>query len=348
MVAACQGLPEVRESTQRTEIAPDFEGRICEGTQAWIDDHVEAIERRLQLASDPDPILIYWLESGVEEVCGEGRSGCFFPGVRAVFTTGRSLGHEIVHAVVDSQGEAYFLEEGLAEVLSGVDLAYAMGEQTPDLWDRLRQSPREYRQQGFDYAEAGHFVRWLERNAGTHAIAVIGRVIDGDPSPEYLRDTLEEATDATLVELQERWRESPQLYAGEGARTLPTLKLSTLAEGMDIALDCDAITTQGPRDGEGEGMYRVFRLEVGAASRVQIHIDGPGGVYAEIIDPVRVRDDQRLDWRRPPIDGHLVRVESGWIGMAELAAQSYLLIVGSDSTAFSPSMRLWVTVTERL
>jgi hypothetical protein len=258
------------------------------------------------------------------------------------------LGHELVHAVVDSRGQAYFLEEGLAEVLSGVDLAYTMGPHAPDLWARLRQSPREYRKESFDYAEAGHFVRWLERNAGADAIGAIGRVLQGEPTPSSLRDTLEETTDATLAELEQRWRKGPAVYAGEGARTLPKWTLPGLDAGVEVELDCGRRDTQGPRDGEGDGMYRVFRLDMEYAARVQIEVDGPFEVYVEIIDPEHARSDHRLDWRRPPIDSELVHVEAGGLKTAELAARSYLLLVGSDSTAFSPTVSLRVRVTSKL
>jgi hypothetical protein len=190
LCAACSELPELSYTTDRLRLGAAFEEPICEGTLKAFDDHVGQPSNR-------DPIVVYWLDD-VSEYCGKNRGGCFFPGTRVLFSTGPSITHELVHAVLDSTAHTYFVEEGIAEIYSGVDVFYDPKPDDGSLASRLSLSRSAYRDGKLDYASAAHFMRYVLETEGELAMRDLADVIAGGGSTKAITDAIEASLDSRI------------------------------------------------------------------------------------------------------------------------------------------------------
>ena len=347
LVAAfgCSPLPDVAYETERVELAPDFDAPLCRGTLDDLDAQVGRIEHELDRIYDERPIRVYWIEGDLEEQCGEGRTGCYFPATRILFAETGSIDHELVHAVLDSEGVSYFLEEGLAELLSGVGVVYQPDPDGPGPADRLRLSPSEYRKGGLDYAAAAHFMHFVYTEAGAGAVRRLGREIAVDASPGRLESVIEDVMHASVAEVESRYQTSaPRYYPGLAQSRVPALELGELADGIEVLLDCDEPDTRGPLPHEDGGMYRVFRLDVPFSTRVDFELSGDDEGWLDVFDPyARLHRGWVADWTRPDrsLDPDASHVLAGSRARLDLEGGTHLLVF---ATAGADRVRLRLSV----
>jgi hypothetical protein len=334
-VGGCADLPEVSYFTERLEIATDFDQPVCEGTLADLDAQVERIEKELGRSPDPRPIRVYWLEDGTEGFCADGRSGCYYPATRVLFSKAESLEHELLHAVVDSEGESYFVEEGLAELLSGVGVVYDNGDASP--LSRLRLSRSDYRDGGLDYRAAAHFMHYVFRRGGTKVIRQLGLEIESDPSPARLEQVLADALDVPIERIERDYLdEAPRYYSGTAQSRLPELTTTQMLEGgVDITLAPGDPETRGPWPSRDAAMYRVFRIAVPAVLTVRTDVVADGDARVDVFDPsAKVGRGRLTDWHRPDpkIDPDAVSTLAGRTSYSTMLARTYLVVVSSDES----------------
>lgn len=330
----CQALPDVQYVTERLEIATNLDTPICQGTLDALDAHVDFVEDGLGVAYDGSPIRVYWLTPDeLSNVCANGRGGCFYPATRIVFTTGGSLTHELVHAVLDSEGEIFFIEEGMAELYSGVGVYHDPEEEGTDPVAQLSLTRQEYRSGGLDYRAAGHFMRWIYGEIGPAAVLRLADEVEKGASPGAIETALEQLFDTGVDDVTWRYRvESPRYYAGLSHQHVPYASMTQLRTGTTVALDCASEDTRGPLpDGEA-GMYRVLRTNMPEAGIAEIAVQGPPGSFVEVIDPyARLSRGVVQDWTLPraSLDPNAVRIAAGDALELDVKARAYLLVVAT-------------------
>ncbi|MCX4239545.1 hypothetical protein [Paraliomyxa miuraensis] len=326
-IVGCSPLPEVAYETERLQIAPEFDAPICEGTLAALDEHLRAVEEGLGQIGKRDPYRLYWMVDGLDEVCGEGRGGCFFPATRMMFARGGSITHEMTHAALDSEGESYFIEEGMAELLSGVGVYYEGLGDDEGPGQRLRLSRSAYRAGHFDYDAAGHFMRYVYDRRGQHGVRRLAAEVEAGASPERIEATLEQVMGERIdaIEADYRAKSSP---AYEGLGYEQTLELMVKALDDDphalgperlsfevaVDLDCGAEDTMGPLPDEREGMYQVRRVVIPQNEGALLRVEGDPGTWVDVFNPhARARHGLMTDWMRPDpeIDGGALRLYPG-------------------------------------
>jgi hypothetical protein len=333
-LTACNPLPEVAYETDRLEIAPEFSHPVCAGTLASLDAHVSEVERQLGLPYRRDPVRIYWMRDSVRDFCREGVRGCFFPGTRVVFGRGPSLNHELVHAALDSGGEAFFMEEGVAEVLSGVGVYFDTDGYGPG--EGLRLSRSSYRTGSLDYAAAAHFVHWVRKTAGVPAMLRLSEEIKADVDGARMVSALEDMLGESIRDIEARYvTDAPAFYPGLYERRMSQLEVEQLEEGIARTLDCSEDDTYGPRWDDGPGMFRVEHVHLPHAGRFALHMSSSKpGAWVTLFDPrAKVRKGVVTDWMipDPDVDTAALRLSPGEFREVELAAGTYLLMFGSDA-----------------
>lgn len=348
-LVACSPLPEVQYETERLQIAPEFDARICEGTLEALDEHLREVEGGLGQIGRTAPYRLYWMREGLDDVCGEGKGGCFFPATRMMFAHGGSITHEMTHAALDSEGESYFLEEGMAELLSGVGVYYELDEHHEGPAHQLRLSRSAYRAGRFDYSAAAHFMRWVYDARGLDGVRRLASEVEAGASPERLEDTLEEVMGADVDDIEAAYRlHAPRAYEGLGYARTPALRLASIDEdaawpGPDLwvidveaRLDCASPDTMGPRLDEEEGMYQVFRMDVPENAGAVLRVDGDAGAWVDVMNPyARTRFGVMTDWMRPDpvIDEGALRLRPGDEVTMELRPGVRAVILAADGTA---------------
>jgi hypothetical protein len=332
LACACGDLPVLEYQTERLLIGKSFDEPICEGTLEALDDHVEGVERALGRPKIVDPIVVYWLDD-VEKECGKGRGGCFYPGTRVLFSTGASITHELVHAVLDSTAHTYFVEEGMAEIYSGVDAYYRPDPADGALADRLEISRSAYRDGKLDYASAAHFMRYVHESQGEVAMRDIASVIADGGSTGKITTAIEQAFGASIDEIEaEYFEEAPSYFRGFAAEEVP--RIDGLAEVHEVHLECDDDGTRGPlglRDGGG-GMYKVRRVSVKRGGTAQFAVTGDDGGWVTLFDPSASRGIV-TNWAAPDstIDENATTLRAGESADVELDPGTYLMVFGADS-----------------
>ncbi|MCB9713043.1 MAG: hypothetical protein H6712_04265 [Myxococcales bacterium] len=347
--SACSPLPDVKYETDRLRIAPTFDDPICEGTLVTLDDHLEQVEDGLGVISNGEPFLLYWQREDIEDSCGEGRGGCFFPASRVMFARGPSITHEMTHAVLDSVGESYFLEEGMAELLSGVGVYYDVDEAEAGPAERLRLSRSTYREGHFDYAGAAHFMRWIYDRRGVAGVRRLAIEVEHGAPPEHLEDALEQIMGMSIHEIEVAYRhDAKKAYEGMGYERTPELPVEEIdddeeSEGPEsflvtvaVDLECEAETTMGPLPEEREGMYQVRRFRVPENVGAVLRVEGDPGTWVQVFDPyARKRRGVMTDWMLPSktIDHDALELRPGEVVDAELHPGVWAVVLGADGVA---------------
>lgn len=301
----CTEIPDVAYETEHFEIAPDFDYPICAGTLAYFEAHLSMVESSL---SRPVPfgerIRFYWITNNLDSWCSERALGCYYPGTHVIIGTGESVSHEIVHAVLDAEAQTnFFLEEGIAELYSGVG-AYrrAALDERPDPSELLWLSPTDYRFGELDYAVAAHFMAYVESEFGNGSTRGIADVIVTAAGPPELEATFERYTGISFAQLERNYdRDARNSYPGLHEDDITPI---TSHRWLDVSLRCDQDDTFGPLpDGTG-GMYRSLRLELDEPRTVDVELRAPGRVSAQIVDVRRERDaGVVIDFRHPKLSG---------------------------------------------
>jgi hypothetical protein len=341
-------LPEVAYETERLQIAPEFDAPICEGTLAALDGHLEEVEDGLGQIGREEPYRLYWMRDGLDDVCGEGKGGCFFPATRMMFARGGSITHEMTHAALDSEGESYFLEEGMAELLSGVGVYYEMDEHEARPAQQLRLSRSAYRAGRFDYSAAAHFMRWIYDARGRHGVRGLATEVEAGATPERLEATLVQVMGASIEDIEADYRlHAPRAYEGLGYARTAALRFEARGEDetrpgqpalvldVEARLDCAEPETMGPLIDEHEGMYQVWRVDVPDNAGAVLSVEGDAGTWVDIVDPyARARFGTMPDWMRPDpeLDEGALRLEPGDVVTMPLHAGVRAVILSAEGT----------------
>ncbi|MEM6992706.1 MAG: hypothetical protein AAF721_19485 [Myxococcota bacterium] len=249
-----------------------------------------------------------------------------------LFSGGYSLAHELVHAVLDSEGESYFVEEGMAEMFSGVGVYYDVEKATVSPTEHLRLSRLEYRTGGLDYDAAAHFVRWVYETAGPSSMLRLATKIEARSSASEIAGQLESVFAEPMESIEARYRTTaPNYYPGLAHGTVQRPSWSELHDGLRVSLSCGQEDTRGPLPSGEAGMYRVLRVDSDAEGLGMISVDGPPGAFVELIDPhARIKRGVVQDWTRPnsEIDPNAVRIGAGETVLPQLKRRTYLVVVG--------------------
>jgi hypothetical protein len=337
--SACNQLPEVSYVTDRLHIATEFDDPICDATLEGFDEHVASVEKALGRASNRDPILVYWLDN-VDEQCGKDRYGCFFPGTRVLFSTGPSITHEIVHAVLDSTARTYFVEEGMAEMYSGVDVWHRADPKHDHPASELRLTPSAYRDGKLDYAAAAHFMRFVYDTEGDVAMRELAQTIVAGGDAKAIEDTLEQSFDAPIEEIEQRYfDESRPYYRGFAAQEIAVA--DELSVGLDMVLDCDDGETRGPLISGGGGLYRVRRVLIDRGGLADIEVHGDSGGWVDIFDPT-ARNGIVTNWGMPRIDvdPHALHLVPGDRVQQQIQPGTYLAVFGAETDNTELTLKL--------
>jgi hypothetical protein len=311
-------------------IGTAFDEPICEGTLKALDDHVGGVEKALGRPTNADPILVYWLDD-VEEYCGKGRGGCFFPGTRVLFSTGASITHELVHAVLDSTAHTYFAEEGIAEIYSGVDAYYRPDPDDGALADRLDLSRSAYRDGKLDYASAAHFMRYVHDSRGQLAMRDIAAVIAKGGSTGDITKAIENAFDASIGDIDAVYfEEAPSYFRGFAAEEVQ--RIDNLDDGHEVHLECDEEGTRGPLGIEGGGLYEVRQVKVRRGGIATFAVTGDDGGWVTLFDP-NASKGLVTNWAAPDstVDGKATTLRPGEVADVDLDPGTYLMVFGADS-----------------
>lgn len=341
LLCACpQTVPEIAYETENFEIAPDFDYPICAGTLNNFEAHLDFVESSLaRTLPFGQRIRYYWITQDLGSWCSERAAGCYYPGTVVIIGSGDSIGHEIVHAVLNAEARTnFFLEEALAERYSGVG-AYHRDSQDlrPDPSELLWISPSDYRFGDLDYAVANHFMAYVQQRFGTGPTRGIADVVAEAAGPPELEQTFERFTGVSFAELEADWEASSRTYY-RGLRETEVTEISN-ARFVDASLRCDEVETFGPLPKEAApGMYRTFRLELQDPTNVEVDLRGPERVRVEIVDIRRERGARHVvDFFHPTLSGrreHPV-VVGGQTGVFPLRAGTHLLIVEQDGYEYS-------------
>lgn len=294
--AGCSELPEVEYHRDGFDLAVEFDHPVCEGTLLAMEDRVNLVERETGMDHET-PMLIYWLAGELERICPRPVSGCFIPGTQIVASTGRSLHHEIVHAVLNTRGSNPFAEEGLAEALSGVAVHQSVGERRNPL-EALGQTRKDARAGNLDYDQAAHFMHFVRSESGPRTIASLADAIDRGDSPDRFVSLLEREFGLTGQEIERAYAKAPDFYAG-GSSDGDTVGEFGLVAGINLSLDCKHEATFGPISEDYGGMYHLLRIDSGDVIEGTLKFTADPGVQVSLFREVDPEGAWVQDWWSP-------------------------------------------------
>lgn len=240
-------IPVVHETEYVTiAISEDNPHRICGGTLARIDRHIETLSEILDV--EPEPIEIYWYERSPNS----GRSAAYFD-FAAIVTNDRALLHELGHAVtlpLLGRSDDFFVE----------GIANAFEESAPKL--RYAKLPSENLGQG--QRGSGHFSRWLVDAYGPEAFKTL--FDHPKPSTEELFARLEDTYEMPLEDLEAQYLATapawyPQLGTCDGLERIPWPQGSKTFR-YDTTSDCNSPYAFGHIGDDDNPYFMAFALEI--------------------------------------------------------------------------------------
>lgn len=344
----CNALPDVAYTTERFQIATSFDMPVCQGTLDAIDAQADHVERTLSRPPVLDPLMLYWLDD-VGGHCTGSETGCFYPGTRILFSTQHSINHEVTHAVLDvPRDDHVFVEEGLAEMLTGNGVVFRLDQDPRTLRDKLGMDRADARDGELSYPGAFHFWNWATREVGISAAAQLARDLNDAAGPGRVRESLESVFELPLDEIDALYRASASRHLrGDRRHTYPSVVLDDLTRGYTVDLDCEDAQTRGPRPDLERGMYRVVRLDLprGAVVEFELESDGAAGGtgWVDLFDPyASVGRRRTLDWSNPDpaIDADAQRIVPGRPVRLPLHAGTYVLMFARGDIR-NTSMTMW-------
>jgi len=334
LATACQDLPKAQYHTEHLELATDFDAPVCEGTLDMLDRVAGRIVS--SLASEPtlDRFQVHWLEHSIDDVCDDA-TGCFYANTRMVFARGRSITHELVHATIDSGGEAFFVEEGIAELMGGSGVHSNPTRLQGRLAEQLALPSHDYRHGALSYPEAAHFVQWLRDEEGPWAIHQLAADLAAHGTAADIRARLEDVLHLPIAEIEDRYVETARVtYPGTMDDLVDEWVLwPTRSVWATLAFECDDPSVLGPLPGALPGMYRVVRLKVPEAQVVRIDVDGDPGTHAELFTPYATDEQPPALWWPDEDAGRLARLEPGDRVRLPLEVRTYLLMLVAHGDA---------------
>ncbi len=240
-------IPVVHETEYTTvAISEDNPHRICGGTLAKIDRHIETLSEILDV--EPEPIEIYWYEKDPNS----GRPAIYFD-FAAIVTDDMSLLHELGHAVtlpVFGRSDTLFVE-GIANAFDGRT-------------SRLRYNRLPSESLGQDVRGSGHFSRWLVETYGPEAFKML--FDRPEPSTEELFKRLEDAYGMPIEDLETEFKTTapawyPQLGTCDGLERIPWPQDSKTFR-YDTTSDCNSPFAFGHTGDDDEPYFMAFVLEI--------------------------------------------------------------------------------------
>lgn len=333
-LSACQPLPEVEYETEHLSLATDFDAPVCAGTLAALDRAAARIDETFSDRDRDDRYLVYWLEDELSDICDDDASGCYYPGTRVVFAHAESIAHELVHATIDSPGDAFFMEEGIAELYGGTGVRHRAANLEGQLASQLTLSRQDYDHGRLSYPQAAHFMHWVRETEGIPAVQRLAAHLSGGADDDAIGDQLELIFGEVLPTIEALYRDdAPRLYRGIYDDQLETARLEDTTLWAKIRLNCADEHVLGPLPGPTEGMARVMRLEVPQRRESRLVVDGDPGTWVEIVDPyVAEREFSTPWWPTRGHEGRLVRAEPGVTSAVTLEAGTYLLVFAAMGT----------------
>ncbi|MEM7152905.1 MAG: hypothetical protein AAF799_08680 [Myxococcota bacterium] len=333
-LAACQPLPEVEYETERLSLATDFDEPVCAGTLAALDSAAAHIDDTFARDDNDDRYVVYWLEDELSDFCDDDASGCYYPGTRVVFAHAESIAHELVHATIDSPGDAFFMEEGIAELYGGTGVRHRASNIEGRLASQLMLSRRDYEHGRLSYPQAAHFTHWLRETEGISAVQRLASHLSEGADDAEIGTQLELIFGELLPTIEDRYREeAPRLYRGIYDDQIETAQLGDTTLWAKMRLNCSSEHVLGPLPGPTEGMARLLRLEVPQRRDARLVVHGDPGTWVEIVDPyVADREFSTPWWPTRDHEGRLVRAEPGMSASVTLDAGTYLVVFASMGT----------------
>ena len=330
----CNEIPEVAYETEHFEVAPDFDHPICQGTLTYFEEHLGFVESALgKSVPFGERIRFYWITQDIDSWCSERALGCYYPGTRVIFSSGDSVSHEIVHAVLNADARSnFFLEEALAEVFSGVGAYRRPGSDgRPSPNELLWLSPTDYRFGELDYAVAHHFMAYIHTEFGASSTRGIANVVVTGAGPPALEQVFERFTHFDFDAIEANYEARSRNY-------YPGLRDGEVDEvddprWVDVSLRCDEDGTYGPLPDASPGMYRTLRLELDEPTVVELELRAPADVRLTAID---IRSERGagfvVDFFHPRLSGareHPV-LHGGERARFDLRAGTHLLLLERD------------------
>lgn len=339
-LGGCEAPPEVAYTTERLEIAPDFDYPVCQGTLDHLDGHVTFVEDQLTRWIPPgERVRFYWLTRGLQDWCSEGAAGCYYPGTRIVIGDSSTVTHEIVHAVLDAEARTnLFLEEALAEAFSGVGAYHDPDDDArPSPSELLWLSPDEYRQGDLDYVVASHFMSYLRSAHGVAPVRGLAAQVVAGASPDELEIEFDYEFDQPFSSLEAEYVEgAPTFIRGLGENQATVAAVGPAA--IDVELDCGEVHTYGPNADGSAGMFRVFQTQVPQAGEYDIAIHGHPDLELRIVDLRRQRGwGNVIDWHNPVVldDAKLPAMHGGDRLRVNLRSGLHLMVFSTEG--YDPS-----------
>jgi hypothetical protein len=330
-VLGCREIPEVAYETKHFEIAPDFDYPICAGTLAHFENHLSFVETALaRTVPFGERIRFYWITEGLDKWCSERSQGCYYPGTRVIVGNGASASHEIVHAVLNAEARTnFFLEEALAELMSGVGAYHRPAlDERPSPGELLWLSPTDYRFGTLDYAVANHFMAYVYRNYGSGAVRGITRTVVTGAGPADLEQVFARYAGVDFETMEADYKDRAlSFYPG-----LHDEHLTAVSDRrwLDVSLRCDQDHTYGPLPDASPGMYRTLRLNLDIPQFVDFELRGPADARLIVVDVARERSAGNVvDFYHPRLSGrreHPV-LHGGETASLPLRAGIHLLVV---------------------
>lgn len=339
LIASCTDVPEVAYETEHFEVAPDFDHPICAGTLAYFETHLKFVESALA-RSVPlgQRIRFYWITEDLDSWCSKRAQGCYYPGTRVIAGGGESVSHEIVHAVLNAEAQTnYFLEEGIAELYSGVG-GYRRDQfdTRPDPGELLWLSPSDYRFGALDYAVAGHFLAYIEDKYGSATTRALASVVVTAAGPPELEQAFSRFTGDSFATIEADYKTHGRSYY----RGLHELDVPAIEDTrwVDVSLRCDDELTFGPLPDNSPGMYRSVRLVLRESSVVEAALVAPPEFVATFVD---VRGELSagvvVDFFHPKLGGtreHPV-LHGGETASLELRAGTHLIVISEPGYRYA-------------
>jgi len=341
LLSGCSELPEVQYHREGFDLAVEFEHPVCEGTLRAMEERVMLVGRETDRRQDV-PMTIYWLDGELDRICPRPTSGCFIPGTHIVASTGDSLHHEIVHAVMNTRGALPYAEEGLAEVLSGV-ASYRSPYKRAHPLQPFGMTRKDAREGDIDYDRAAHFMHFVRREADEDVVAALAEAIDRDDSAAQVVALLEHHLDRTAPEIEQAYAEAPAFYPSIREDETDPITAFDLVAGINLSLDCRHEETFGPLSEESGGMYHLLRIESDTPLRGTVYLEADPGVRVSLFREVDPDGAWVQDWWNPIpwLDEGRIDLRGGERAAVDLdPSEHWLLMVRASDSSRAKGARL--------
>lgn len=293
---------EVDEMSEYLCLGADVPDSFCDANVQLLDAQVEFIASYLALPTPEQCIPALWAEN--TEICGL-YNGCYTGEV--VYSRWMSMPHELVHAVVGAAGlEApLFIEEGLAEALSGIHLR-SRGVEAEAI---IEAGTGEGSLNSQEYESAGHFVAWMLARFGVESVVELYSRLDPDMGKDETISTIEALFDLPFSSLAQEYALAQGItYAGKGpfscGASVGELSWDGKRTVGEIEFACDSGEDYRRRDlahvlGHTEELWRGHRVTL-PAGKYLFQLGKTGEYHYGILEMCLFEDTEEAFLPTPP------------------------------------------------